>query len=678
MTRQDAAEGAGRATAARARKLHGGHFAFMRALVQGLDLRASWDRYLRAEGESGDARAVRSTIAWLRDEFAAAARREQRPGVARLVQLDTSRLFEASALPSLEAFAAQRGLEGFSEQEQLQAYAMAFGPQQRRLKRRARLVEKQLQALHWLEGLVAQPPQAGDAVAAWLNPLLACKLEAADLFTLQQLVERINGLGQGWFTAIRGIGETKAQRIVEWLRAHEASTGLRLGAHVGRRRSQLPAQALQAVVAPATAIRPLEKIVMPAELDGRQGLYRRPQAQCLLSATNDYEALWAWLNAKQALTAEQQRAMAARRRSRGEGAPLSKALSHTQRAYRKEAERFLLWALLVRGKPLSSMTQEDCVAYREFLADPQPRSRWCGPRGRERWSPAWRPFEGPLSLRAVAQAITILRNLYAFLVHQNYLVGNPWMGVSVPRHAEPRVNAGRSLSLAQWAFVREQLAQQPDNGSTRRLRAALLLLYATGLRLSEAVAARAGDLQWLEFPPGAEDGDDAESLAGWVLRVVGKGQRLREVPVPIPVAQELLDYLASRGLVPDPAHPDTGQAFLLGLASDAVERAPRLMRAAFDPAAGIAPNTLYDQLKTYFGHCARVLEAQGDTRGAQRLAAASTHWLRHSHASHSIASGTPIEVAQQNLGHASLATTTVYVTTEQRRRMKAMNRFWKG
>ena len=36
-----------------------------------------------------------------------------------------------------------------------------------------------------------------------------------------------------------------------------------------------------------------------------------------------------------------------------------------------------------------------------------------------------------------------------------------------------------------------------------------------------------------------------------------------------------------------------------------------------------------------------------------------------------------IEVAQQNLGHASLATTTVYVTTEKRRRMKAVEIFWR-
>jgi integrase len=46
--------------------------------------------------------------------------------------------------------------------------------------------------------------------------------------------------------------------------------------------------------------------------------------------------------------------------------------------------------------------------------------------------------------------------------------------------------------------------------------------------------------------------------------------------------------------------------------------------------------------------------------------------MRYSHASHAIASGMPSEIAQQNLGHASLATITDYVTTEKRRRMKAL------
>ena len=75
---------------------------------------------------------------------------------------------------------------------------------------------------------------------------------------------------------------------------------------------------------------------------------------------------------------------------------------------------------------MSSTSNEDCTLCRDFLADPQPRSRWCGDRGRERWSPLWRPFEGPLSASAQRHTVTILKNLYGFLVDQSYLMGNPW------------------------------------------------------------------------------------------------------------------------------------------------------------------------------------------------------------------------------------------------------------
>ena len=56
------------------RKLHRGHFAFMRALVEGLEVKPSWKRYLEFEGNVADERVIRSTIAWIRGEFAAAAR----------------------------------------------------------------------------------------------------------------------------------------------------------------------------------------------------------------------------------------------------------------------------------------------------------------------------------------------------------------------------------------------------------------------------------------------------------------------------------------------------------------------------------------------------------------------------------------------------------------------------
>jgi len=46
----------------RTQMLNSTHFAFMRALVQGLPLRESWDRYLHMEGNASDLRIVRSTI----------------------------------------------------------------------------------------------------------------------------------------------------------------------------------------------------------------------------------------------------------------------------------------------------------------------------------------------------------------------------------------------------------------------------------------------------------------------------------------------------------------------------------------------------------------------------------------------------------------------------------------
>ena len=82
-------------------------------------------------------------------------------------------------------------------------------------------------------------------------------------------------------------------------------------------------------------------------------------------------------------------------------------------------------------------------------------------------------------------------------------------------------------------------------------------------------------------------------------------------------------------------------------------------------------------MKGFFTESASIL-AHTDAPGAARLRQASTHWLRHTHGSHALAAGTPIEVVQANLGHASLATTTLYVTAEKKRRHRAMQAFWKG
>ena len=147
------------------------------------------------------------------------------------------------------------------------------------------------------------------------------------------------------------------------------------------------------------------------------------------------------------------------------------------------------------------MTLEDCEQYRAFLADPSPRERWCAPSGWQKWSPLWRPFEGRLSRSAQTHALRILKSLYAFLVDQCYLVGNPWNGVALPKASRVAVNRGRSFTPAQWAFIGGQALALPDHCVHRRLRFAPCLYYTTGMRLIGGVQAKVDDLRWVVCAP---------------------------------------------------------------------------------------------------------------------------------------------------------------------------------
>jgi site-specific recombinase XerD len=659
-------------TPARCRLLGREHFAFFRGLLEGVDLERLWDLYMSVEGQRTDLRLVPATVAWIRWELAAAARREERPGTARLLRLDVQRLVASvPGLPSLAQFAEEAGLEDEREADQIEAYEAQYGKASARLRRQGKLLQRQLAALRWVEEVAARDPAPGDAIASWLRPELARFLAAADLHTLAQLAERINGVGQNWARSIRGIGPLKAGRIAAWVKEHQSTIGVPIGAHTQVARSKVSAAVLATVVEPATDIRPLEKLVVPAEMDGRAGRFRQPREHCLMQAETDYDALSAWLRSK----ARPELGQASRTQTRPAPSPVEwmQHLSHTQRSYRKEAERFVLWAIVQRKKPLSSMTAEDCIEYAAFLADPQPRSRWCGTRARGRWSPLWRPFEGPLSAAARRQAVAILKNLYGFLVDQNYLMGNPWTAVPAPRPERPGLDISRSLSAAHWRFARQQAEQAGEHSTAIRLRLAMDLLYATGLRTAEVVRARVGDLMAVSYL------DDVahENVCGWMLKVLGKGNRLREVPVPEMVVAQIRAYMAHRGLDAELSSPNVQQAYVLGGAVDWDKRAPGFkLGDKRNVASGISESTLYRQLKDHFESCAGALAATGDHAAATRLAQASTHWLRHTHASHALASGVSIQEAQQNLGHVSVGTTTAYVTTEKAQRMKAMERFW--
>ncbi|MBT2304041.1 tyrosine-type recombinase/integrase [Variovorax paradoxus] len=622
----------------------------MRALAQGLDERASWDRYLRLEGEHTDLKTVRRTIAWIRDAFAAAARREHKPGTARLILLDAERFSSTPALPSLAEFAVARGLEDFSEAEQIEAYEAAYpggaraGQGRARPSRRARVIDHQLQALRWLEGLVVQDPRPGDRVAAWLHPTLAARLERAGLPTLSELVERINGIGARWWVQVPGVGERKAARILEWLHANEAVLKIKVGDHVGLPRAQLTPAALAAVVPAATALRPYEKFVLPGELDGREGRYRARPEKCLVMAANDHEAIGAWLASKRS----------------GDGKVGKGELSSTQRSYRKEAERLLLWSILERKKALSSLAVEDASAYRGFLADPPPS--WCGPRHHQRWSPMWRPLEGVLTPAALRQSLIILRSLFAFLMSQGYVVGNPFAAVALPPQPQRPLGSNRTLTFAQWDHINGLLQDHVATEVGRRLRRGMRWLYATGLRVAEITSARCEDLNQVEYK--AADGTMA---TGWLLSVIGKGGRSRQVPVPAELVEEFGAELARHGFERQIGAITNQGIPVMARFDTELERPP-----------GWSASGLYQAIKAFLAQAAASL----DGMDAQQLRKASTHWLRHTHGSHALQgregqAPVPIQVVQNNLGHASVGTTSMYLATEPGSRLAAMRGFWK-
>jgi site-specific recombinase XerD len=648
----------------------------MRAYVQGIDIRASWDRYLNIEGAPTDARVVKKTVAWLRDQFATAARRHDRHGLARLVRFDVTRIVQPERkLPSLEEFAVERGLDDFSEREQIEAYQVEFGSQDARPNRRARVIRRQLDALHWLEKLAAEEPHADDAVSAWLHPDLSSRLEAAGLHTLRQLAERINGVGQGWHSPVRAIGAGKALRIVEWMQASESSTGLFISPHAWLR-DKGAASLPMAILPNVSGIVPFERLVVSRELDGSVGQFRAPQYQCMINAQNDHQAVLAFVRSKRGLTHAE--AMAASQSATWKATdPFAwrKGLSNTQRAYLIELERFTLWAVLQRRKALSSLTFDDCIAYREFIANPTPAALWCGTRSRRRIGPAWRPFAGPLASSAQTRTLAVLSAFYRFLSDKRYMTGNPMSGVTKPKPPRREKVLERVLTLDQWQGVNRALKELPPTSSNLRLRFAVRFLYATGLRRQELLNATLGDLKFVTLPATR----NAAAAAGWELKVIGKGNVERDVAVPDALIRELSHYLLSRGLAPDPLAPENRHVALIGHAVDVATRAPwsKAAAAPADPRKPIGAQTFYDQLKSFFASYANQL-AQTDPAAAEVFRNASTHWLRHSRISHSLAAGTDLRIEMKNAGHKSPETTAIYTHVEARERILGNAGFFSG
>ncbi|MCM0609534.1 MAG: tyrosine-type recombinase/integrase [Ideonella sp. WA131b] len=364
---------------------------------------------------------------------------------------------------------------------------------------------------------------------------------------------------------------------------------------------------------------PWERLVIPLDVDGSRGTFRAPRASCALDACNDSQAVDAWLSLHESAA--------------------------TQRAYRKEAERLILWAIVERGRALSSLTTEDAIAYRAFLRHPSPRARWVGPP-QPQSSPAWRPFAGDLSARSAAYALSVLNALYRWLIEQRYVLANPFTGVKVRGGRPAQLDTSHAFTEHEWKLVRVvaeglEWSYGWSEPAAQRLRFLMDFAYATGLRISELVGARLGAIE-----------SDAHGDT-WI-RVVGKGHKAGKVVLP-PLARAALDrYLVQRGLPVTPSkwRPSTSLIGSLG-----------------EDGSGISSWRLWRVLKRFFATAVEVVE-EGSPALAEKLRRATPHWTRHTHATHLLEGGAELTTVRDNLRHASLATTSMYLHTDDARRAK--------
>jgi integrase/recombinase XerD len=243
---------------------------------------------------------------------------------------------------------------------------------------------------------------------------------------------------------------------------------------------------------------------------------------------------------------------------------------HTQRAYRAEIERFRRGA----GKPLPALTLSELQIFADSLGHLAPTSRY--------------------------RALSAIKSLLGFGHQLGYLPFDVGRALRLPavrnRLAErilPEADVHRILSLE----------------SNHRNRALLLLLYASGGRVSEVCNLRWRDVQ--------ANGDGAQ------ITVFGKGGKTRSIQLPTSVAALLS---ALRGDSAD---------------QDAVFRS-RKGGTALQPVAVL-----------------RIVRQAAHRAGIELKV--SPHWLRHAHASHALDRGAPIHLVQATLGHASITTTGRYL-----------------
>ena len=505
----------------------------------------------------------------------------------------------------------------------------------------ARLTAVSLKMVEHAAALAVAQPQPGHGVGMWFRPMVARRLKAEGIATLGDLIDFCNERGGSWWRAVPRIGAGRARLIVAWLRRHEVGLGRRVDADVDLTDPlAAPPSELVILDGDSGALVPLERMAVGHTLSGADGT-NRAVAFPYISAHHDLDAVRAYLY-----------------RFRQQ--------PKTLRAYTKELERFLLWSVTVRQKPLSSLLADDCEAYKDFLASPDPS--FVGPKA-PRKSGRWKPFaSAELGADSQKYAIRALRAAFGWLVSVRYLAGNPWEAVADPVVVEriDKIKVDRALPAALWLRIRNFIDLQCDAADAsywRAVRVVLLLGGDSGLRREELAGATRERLSPTSF------GDPETPV--WQLLVIGKRRKERVVPVSPATIDALRMHWRDRGL-------DFGTATSGPLLAPMFIPPTRLALAKHAEGTPLAYHP--DSLNTMVEWAMTRLIAQMPdltTDEIKLLAGTSPHAFRHTFGTQATAEDVPLDVVQRVLGHASLQTTSIYVQAEKQRMLREVSDFYR-
>ena len=622
------------------KKISHNHFSFIKGIYLGFNGLDMYERYIEYPGAKEiDPRTIASIQKWITAELIRLAGRHDKKTGIRLLKYNPEKIVASAAVrESLEEFEDRMGISGFYTQSELLALFeehYASDPNIRASAKQARIRQRQLDLIAFLVAQETVQPGPEDLIAGWLEPSLTRHFDNAGVSTIGQLVEGINSFGFNWYRKIPGIGAKAANHIIKWLSEEDVAQSL--GIKIKTSALLSPALLRQEPIDRPleTAIVPFEHFLLPSLMDGSQGENLHPKSK--KQACNDKEAIDLWLK--------------------------SVRPGPTFRAYRKEAERFLLWAILEKKKPFSSFSLADCLDYRNFLNglgretpllwDQQfsiPQADWQAPRSLPRRSTLWRPFEGKLSNLSQKYALGVLSTLCEFLVKIQYLDSNPFVGLTLITDTKNKIHTANTLRKADIVAIKEYLDPRQRDAKYRRINLLLLLSYSTGLRMAELCGLTRGNFnRFIRLE------DDQER---WQITVVGKGDKEREIEVSPSFIDKLEEHFYLNGLGGfDSLKPETP-----------------IISTLEDSKKALGRDRIYTVLTDFFNEVADSLGSD-NVEVSKRLKKASTHWMRHTFANAALESGMSLEVLKDLLGHASLATTSIYVQTERDRRSVQIDAF---